>query len=158
VFRLYNHIKFWPLCTYSNAQLQFFTDKPGEAFRTCKLYPANLSPNLYPLIQTRNVLAIKSYSRNEENCSVGDSRELLGQCRRASRYVICNLWPKIHDLQRQRDILEPPYPQQQANKVFLTIDLTPQVLEEALSDPKVWHSVQNLHMLVYLADHTCECT
>ncbi|KAI8576311.1 hypothetical protein K450DRAFT_257643 [Umbelopsis ramanniana AG] len=34
-------------------------------------------------------------------------------------------------------LVEPPYPQQQANKVFLTIDLTPQVLEEALSDPKV---------------------
>ncbi|KAH8554531.1 GTP cyclohydrolase 1 type 2/Nif3 [Umbelopsis sp. PMI_123] len=34
-------------------------------------------------------------------------------------------------------LVEPPFPQQQANKVFLTIDLTPQVLEEALSDPKV---------------------
>ncbi|CAM0135735.1 hypothetical protein VKS41_001837 [Umbelopsis sp. WA50703] len=34
-------------------------------------------------------------------------------------------------------LVEPPFPQKQANKVFLTIDLTPQVLEEALSDPKV---------------------
>ncbi|KAG2222214.1 hypothetical protein INT45_014111 [Circinella minor] len=34
-------------------------------------------------------------------------------------------------------LVEPPYPQPQCNKVFLTIDLTPQVLEEALSDPKV---------------------
>jgi putative NIF3 family GTP cyclohydrolase 1 type 2 len=34
-------------------------------------------------------------------------------------------------------VLEPPFPSPKQNKVFLTIDLTPQVLEEALSDPKV---------------------
>ncbi|KAI8372876.1 GTP cyclohydrolase 1 type 2/Nif3 [Radiomyces spectabilis] len=34
-------------------------------------------------------------------------------------------------------LVEPPYPSPKFNKVFLTIDLTPQVLEEALSDPKV---------------------
>ncbi|KAI9030936.1 GTP cyclohydrolase 1 type 2/Nif3 [Phycomyces nitens] len=34
-------------------------------------------------------------------------------------------------------LVEPPYPSPNFNKVFLTIDLTPQVLEEALSDPKV---------------------
>ncbi|ORY91949.1 GTP cyclohydrolase 1 type 2/Nif3 [Syncephalastrum racemosum] len=34
-------------------------------------------------------------------------------------------------------LVEPPFPSPQQSKVFLTIDLTPQVLEEALSDPKV---------------------
>ncbi|KAI7861599.1 GTP cyclohydrolase 1 type 2/Nif3 [Spinellus fusiger] len=34
-------------------------------------------------------------------------------------------------------LVEPPYPSTSFSKVFLTIDLTPQVLEEALSDPKV---------------------
>ncbi|KAF7731251.1 NGG1 interacting factor [Apophysomyces ossiformis] len=34
-------------------------------------------------------------------------------------------------------LVDPPYPSNKANKVFLTIDLTPQVLDEALSDPKV---------------------
>ncbi|KAG0168615.1 NGG1 interacting factor [Apophysomyces sp. BC1015] len=34
-------------------------------------------------------------------------------------------------------LVEPPYPSLKSNKVFLTIDLTPQVLDEALSDPKV---------------------
>lgn len=34
-------------------------------------------------------------------------------------------------------IIEPPFPSPKQNKVLLTIDLTPQVLEEALSDPKV---------------------
>ncbi|KAI8882680.1 NGG1p interacting factor 3 [Backusella circina FSU 941] len=34
-------------------------------------------------------------------------------------------------------LVEPPFPSPKQNKVFLTIDLTPQVLEEALSDPKV---------------------
>ena len=43
--------------------------------------------------------------------------------------------------------LEPPYPQPQCNKVFLTIDLTPQVLEEALSDPKVNKRKQELFTL-----------
>lgn len=33
--------------------------------------------------------------------------------------------------------LEPPFPATHSNKVFLTIDLTPQVLDEALSDPSV---------------------
>ncbi|RUS17028.1 hypothetical protein BC937DRAFT_90517 [Endogone sp. FLAS-F59071] len=35
------------------------------------------------------------------------------------------------------DYIEPPFPRQSANKIFLTIDLTPQVLEEAISDPAV---------------------
>ncbi|KAI8097309.1 GTP cyclohydrolase 1 type 2/Nif3 [Halteromyces radiatus] len=34
-------------------------------------------------------------------------------------------------------LVEPPYPAKNTNRVFLTIDLTPQVLEEALSDPAV---------------------
>ncbi|KAI8137750.1 GTP cyclohydrolase 1 type 2/Nif3 [Fennellomyces sp. T-0311] len=34
-------------------------------------------------------------------------------------------------------LVEPPYPSPKCNKVFLTIDLTPQVLDEALSDPRV---------------------
>ncbi|ORX52347.1 NGG1p interacting factor 3 [Hesseltinella vesiculosa] len=34
-------------------------------------------------------------------------------------------------------LVEPPYPAPNTNRVFLTIDLTPQVLDEALSDPKV---------------------
>ncbi|KAI9320515.1 GTP cyclohydrolase 1 type 2/Nif3 [Dichotomocladium elegans] len=34
-------------------------------------------------------------------------------------------------------LVEPPYPVSSCNKVFLTIDLTPQVLDEALSDPGV---------------------
>jgi len=34
-------------------------------------------------------------------------------------------------------LVEPPFPQRQANKVFLTIDLTAQVLDEVLSDPKI---------------------
>jgi hypothetical protein len=33
--------------------------------------------------------------------------------------------------------IEPPFPSPKQNKVLLTIDLTHQVLEEALSDPKV---------------------
>jgi hypothetical protein len=34
-------------------------------------------------------------------------------------------------------VIEPPFPSPKQNKVLLTIDLTPQVLEEALADPKV---------------------
>ncbi|CAG8722208.1 14099_t:CDS:2, partial [Acaulospora morrowiae] len=34
-------------------------------------------------------------------------------------------------------LIEPPYPKPSASRVFLTIDLTPTVLEEALSDEKV---------------------
>ncbi|KAI9308483.1 GTP cyclohydrolase 1 type 2/Nif3 [Cunninghamella echinulata] len=34
-------------------------------------------------------------------------------------------------------LVEPPYPAPNTSRVFLTIDLTPQVLEEALSDPSV---------------------
>ncbi|CAG8676372.1 11840_t:CDS:2 [Ambispora leptoticha] len=34
-------------------------------------------------------------------------------------------------------LVEPPYPRELASRVFLTIDLTTEVLEEALSDPKV---------------------
>ncbi|KAI8067475.1 GTP cyclohydrolase 1 type 2/Nif3 [Gongronella butleri] len=34
-------------------------------------------------------------------------------------------------------LVEPPFPAPNTSRVFLTIDLTPQVLEEALSDPKV---------------------
>lgn len=37
--------------------------------------------------------------------------------------------------------LEPPFPATHSNKVFLTIDLTPQVLDEALSDPSVSSTV-----------------
>lgn len=33
--------------------------------------------------------------------------------------------------------IEPPFPSPKQSKVLLTIDLTHQVLEEALSDPKV---------------------
>ncbi|ORE04027.1 NGG1p interacting factor 3 [Rhizopus microsporus var. microsporus] len=33
-------------------------------------------------------------------------------------------------------LVEPPFPSPKQNKVLLTIDLTPQVLEEALADPK----------------------
>lgn len=33
--------------------------------------------------------------------------------------------------------VEPPYPAANTSRVFLTIDLTPQVLDEALNDPKV---------------------
>lgn len=36
-------------------------------------------------------------------------------------------------------MLEPPFPCPKQNKVLLTIDLTHKVLEEALSDPKVYH-------------------
>ncbi|SAL98213.1 hypothetical protein [Absidia glauca] len=34
-------------------------------------------------------------------------------------------------------LVEPPYPAKNTQRVFLTIDLTPQVLDEALNDPKV---------------------
>ncbi|CAG8470749.1 5567_t:CDS:2 [Ambispora gerdemannii] len=34
-------------------------------------------------------------------------------------------------------LVEPPYPRENASRVFLTIDLTSEVLEEALSDPEV---------------------
>ncbi|CDS13440.1 hypothetical protein LRAMOSA05616 [Lichtheimia ramosa] len=34
-------------------------------------------------------------------------------------------------------LVEPPFPATHSNKVFLTIDLTPQVLDEALSDPSI---------------------
>ncbi|KAI9250613.1 GTP cyclohydrolase 1 type 2/Nif3 [Sporodiniella umbellata] len=34
-------------------------------------------------------------------------------------------------------LVEPPFPSPKQNRVFLTIDLTPQVLAEALSDPKI---------------------
>ncbi|KAL1932465.1 hypothetical protein VTP01DRAFT_8143 [Rhizomucor pusillus] len=34
-------------------------------------------------------------------------------------------------------LVEPPFPSPKFSKVFLTIDLTPQVLDEALSDPRV---------------------
>ncbi|RCI03809.1 NGG1 interacting factor, partial [Rhizopus stolonifer] len=34
-------------------------------------------------------------------------------------------------------LVEPPFPSSKQNKVLLTIDLTHQVLEEALADPKI---------------------